>query len=746
MLSQTAWRMGRAFTQGTKSVPAEFAEVEREADRLSEAIRIVAETLNSNAMLLDQADDITKTALSAILNSAQRTLEDLESFVARYRIVKPHGERSWSDLVLENYKTIKWTTEGGSISALRDMLYVHTKTIDSTMQSLQSRSLAVDATPAPTRQSMHERPHSITSDDTVATFESTGNGTRLIEAATSRTSPYYLDRQISRQASRGTGTVTPHSHEFAHQWRESSVNYSDGFWRPENGLATNVMDWDFESGAPTGDVSIGDRYTGKPVFTSVLSSPSSYSSLSGRSPRDRMFSIPRRESTTLPSPAARSTEYDAEEGSSREASLTRTSPISHGGKHRVDSKGFDQQLPPPPLPPKASGRSHQLGTPTSVFPGITSAPTRHASQSSGHASRRTTHSTFSAHASIRSSVASSPNLASERAGPTSSMDAKAFEKSLLRNSAILGDLRAVLVEFAHKNPDEEDPRFDTEMRPVCERARIFVVRKRENCAHGGTKVATSIWTISDDGGVRCQQKLPELSETVPYCSFFEPEKVAVPPTAGEITLKLHAPQWGDREEKDITTTWVNYVFESEDHANQFQSTIFGRQLLGSFRTSKTTVIHGGFSGAFAFEEQFANIEVLRLWEDDGVNTPGGAGGVMALLHMSGNFGQGYAKWWLNSSRQQVRVKDEHNKFAKLKGIDIRVLRIAEKRSAANGVRSSTTTTSDTSSSQSWENKGKKGPERNVTGIRIEFKTEEERAKFVDTVKRVQERMLPLPDI
>ena len=116
MLSQTAWRMGRAFTQGTKSVPAEFAEVEREADRLSEAIRIVAETLNSNAMLLDQADDITKTALSAILNSAQRTLEDLESFVARYRIVKPHGERSWSDLVLENYKTIKWTTEGGSIS------------------------------------------------------------------------------------------------------------------------------------------------------------------------------------------------------------------------------------------------------------------------------------------------------------------------------------------------------------------------------------------------------------------------------------------------------------------------------------------------------------------------------------------------------------------------------------------------------------------------------------------------------
>lgn len=480
MLSQTAWRVGRAFTQGAKSVPAEFAEVEREADRLSEAIRIMAETLNGNTILLDQADETTKTALSTILNSAQRTLEDLESFVARYRTIKPQtGERSWSDLVLENYKTIKWTTEGGSITALRDMLYVHTKTINSTMQSLQSQSLVVDGTPAPTRQSMHERLNSVTSDDTVATFESTGNGTRLIEAATSRTSPYYLDRQISRQASRGTGAGTPHSHEFSHQWRESSVNHSDGFWRLENGRANNVMDWDFESGAPpTGDVSIDDRYTGKPVTTPVMSSPSSYNGPRGRSPYDRMFSIPRRESTTLPSPAARSTEDDAEEGSSREASLTRTSPTAQAGKHRVDSKGFDQQLPPPPLPPKAPGRSHQLDTPTSTFPGIPSGPTRYASHSSGHASRRTTHSTFSAHTSIRSSVATSPNLASERAGPKS-ISEPTFEKSLLHNSAILCDVRATLVEFAEKNPDEEDPRFDTEMKPVCEQARVLVVRKRE---------------------------------------------------------------------------------------------------------------------------------------------------------------------------------------------------------------------------------------------------------------------------
>jgi hypothetical protein len=64
---------------------------------------------------------------------------------------------------------------------------------------------------------------------------------------------------------------------------------------------------------------------------------------------------------------------------------------------------------------------------------------------------------------------------------------------------------------------------------------------------------------------------------------------------------------------------------------------------------------------------------------------------------------------------------------------------------ANGVRSSSTF-SDSASLRTSDVKAKKGPERNVTGVRIEFKTEEERARFVETVKRVQERVLPLPDI
>jgi hypothetical protein len=777
MLSQTAWRVGRAFTQGRKSAPAEFAEVEREADGLSEALQLVAETLNTDGSILDKAEDTSKSAVSIILDSAQRTLSDLESFVARYRIVKPQtGERSWSELVLANYKTIKWTTEGGDILALRDMLHMHTSTINLTMQALQSRSLArlervvmpmaenvasihdrahkiddvhrvimaiVNATPALTGRGMHERLDSTASETTLSTLDSNSHGTRLIEATATRGSPYFLDRQISRQVSRESSAS--HTTEFAQQWRETSACYENGNYRPEDRYTKNGIDWDFESGAPpNSEVSIGDRFVGKNATTPVISSPSSFNNPPERSPRARMSNIPRRESTTLPNLLAMHTEEDAEEGSSRENDSTKmssTSPMSHGGKRRADSKAMDHQLPPPALSPRAT---HQPATPSSMFAAGTPGPSRQLSSSSTNPSRRDTRSTLSTQASKHSSIASSPRLGSERGNPTSPSDAPAFEKSLFRNAAILCDVRTTLVEFAQHNPDEEDPRFNTDMVPVCREARVCVIRKRENRDNGGTKVVASIWTISDDGEVRCQQKLPEYTETVPYCSFFEPEKVAVPPTDGEISLRLHAQQWGDREQKDIKTKWINYVFETEKHANEFQSAIFGRQLLGSFRTSKTTVLHEGFKGAFTFEEQFANIEVLRLWEDDGVNTNGGAGGVMALLHMSGNFGQGYAKWWMNSSRQQVRVKDEQNKFAKLKGIDIRVVRPFERKTTANGGRSASF--SDTSSLKFSDAKGRKGPERNVTGVRIEFKNEEERAKFVDTVKRVQNRMLPLPDI
>lgn len=771
MLSQTAWRIGRAFTQGKKSAPAEFAEVEREADGLSEALQLVAETLNADGSILDKAEDATKSAVTTILDSAQRTLSDLESFVARYRIIKPQtGERAWSELVLANYKTLKWTTEGGDITALRDMLNMHTSTINLTMQALQSRSLArlervvmpmaesvasihdrvhkiddlhriimaiVNGTPALTGQVMHERMNSTASDGTVSTYASISNGTHLADSPNLPINSYILDRPINRQVSRDSNQS--HSTEYAHQWRMNSACYGNSNAR-DTGLAIdNGIDWDFESGAPpTSELDIGDRFAG----SSATVLPTRSSSLARISGSHYTPNTPRRESMTLPNLLASTAEEDTREGGSR--------PMSNQLKRRVDSKMSDHELPPPAMSPDITANRTQTpatpATPASMFSASPSMKGRRFTNGDvTYSPRSAVESIISEHTSKRSSVASS-SLSVRRNQQSSPPGAPAFEKALFRNAAILCDVRCTLVEFAQHDPDAEDPRYDTEMVPLCHEARVCVIRKRENRENGGTRIVAAIWTISDDGEVRCQQKLPDITETVPYCSFFEPEKVAIPPTTGEILLRFHAQNWGDPEQKDVRTKWINYVFESEKSATEFQSAVFGRQLLGSFRTTKTTVLHEGFKGAFAFEEQFANIEVLRLWEDDGVNTPGGSGGVMALLHMSSSFGQGWAKWWMNSSRQQVRVKDEQNKFAKLKGIDIRVLRPVEVRSStANGVRSSSTF-SDSASLRALDSKAKKGPERNVTGVRIEFKTEEERARFVETVKRVQERVLPLPDI
>lgn len=149
MLSQTAWKIGRAFTHGKKSAPSEFAEVEREANGLSDALKLVAETLHADGSILTQADVDTRSAVNAILQSAHRTLDDLDSFVDRYQVIKKKEtnggfvvERSWSEVVLANYKTFKWTTEGSNLTELRNMLNMHTNSINLTMQALQSRSLS----------------------------------------------------------------------------------------------------------------------------------------------------------------------------------------------------------------------------------------------------------------------------------------------------------------------------------------------------------------------------------------------------------------------------------------------------------------------------------------------------------------------------------------------------------------------------------------------------------------------------
>ena len=143
MLSQLAWRIGRAFTSGRVGAPAEFQEVENELQSLTKSLTLLAEALDEDDSIISRADEKTKEGLDKILDCCRQTLENLDSFVGQYQeIRRPDGEsnmaahRSWKRLLVRNYKTICWTCEGGTIQALRNMLHMHVNSISLTMQAL----------------------------------------------------------------------------------------------------------------------------------------------------------------------------------------------------------------------------------------------------------------------------------------------------------------------------------------------------------------------------------------------------------------------------------------------------------------------------------------------------------------------------------------------------------------------------------------------------------------------------------
>lgn len=648
MLSQTAWKIGRAFAHGQKSAPSEFAEVEREANGLSGAFKLVAETLHADGSVLSHADDDTVSAVDSILDSARKTLDDLDSFVDRYQVIKKKErsgggfavERSWSDVVVANYKTFKWTTEGGDIDDLRNMLQMHTNSINLTMQALQSRSLSrLEKTVMPMAEnivSIHDRVNGDLGDkidDLHRIIMSIANSTpslvardRAIESGTERdsistasTSPRMLEqrpprstnhdmspRQVSRSP-RAASPPRPAARLALHGSRVPELADDYSLEPLPNSGTSGDGRWDFTV----------SRSSGHGLATSPQDS--AYATSSRRESA-------RRESQTLPS-LFKTVDEESHDEHDEEDDL-RPQPLAMRTSWR--SSTGSGMLPPPALGADSESQSaNQPATPSAFFANLQRIRSSEGDANAGEQLR------------TANTVPTSPRPTRQNE-PHSSSESPTFEKQLFRNAAILCDVRCKLVDYAQTVPDEPDPRYNVDMVEACQQARVYVIRKRENREHGGTKVVTSIWCLSDDGEVRLQQKLSEMQETVPYCSYFDPEKVSLQPTDSEtpIAMKFHGAEWGAMLLEEKKTNWVNYCFVSGEDAVAFQSAVFGRLLLGSYRTTKTTVIHEGLKGAFAFEEQFANIEMLRLWQDDGVCTPGAAGGVMALMHISSNFGEG----------------------------------------------------------------------------------------------------------
>lgn len=157
MLSQVAWKTGRVFTAGQKHAPAEFHAVETDVSGLAHSLKLLAEVLHAENgdSLISKSGPETQDGVAIILSSCQRTVHDLDSLVERYQVIRKHRtsggfaiERSWSDLVLAQYETIIWTTEGGNLLQLSNLLQMHTKSIRLLIEAVQRQ--------APRQQSTRE--------------------------------------------------------------------------------------------------------------------------------------------------------------------------------------------------------------------------------------------------------------------------------------------------------------------------------------------------------------------------------------------------------------------------------------------------------------------------------------------------------------------------------------------------------------------------------------------------------------
>ncbi|KAF2114864.1 hypothetical protein BDV96DRAFT_86702 [Lophiotrema nucula] len=622
MLSQLAWKIGRAFTAGRKEAPSEFHEVETEINGLAKALKLLAEAMFAEAdnSLLKQAEQETRHGVGTILLSCQRTVKELDSLMDQYQVIKKHRtaggfaiERSWSNLVLAEYQTMTWTADGGNIQSLRDILQMHKSTITLMMQALQSKSPAeLESVVGPVARKidhLHDNNgtlvehlddiHSVVAD--IARQTSQFSPTRDINSRPPSSIQYNMSPQTSPgpEAFRARDYFPP---------RQSSKRSPPPPSSPSESVTVVPT-------SPTASVmSTSPSTTARKRISEFSVGPGSrYSnSYAGSDPGN---------SSGWPSPSPNRNSHLSRHSSKRESRLPRT-PEMREPDSRPDSTVL------PALPPPAMDIEHETGFEKAM-----------------------SISKLSLHPPVQ------PEIVKLHRSSTTASQKSMFEKQAFRNAAILCDVRGSLVEYTHKVSENND---DVEMVQACEDCRIAVVRKREPDG-GKVRMMTSVWVFSDNNTVRMELKMEDGEMYVPYSSYFTPEKISV---TVPCELKYHDVQYGIRPSKIARTRWINYVFDDPKGAILFQNELMGRTLLGTFRTEKTLRIHEGLSGAFAYQEQMCGMENLRIWEDDTL------GAVICMIHFSAHFKTGYLAFYLNSLNAHIRVKDEGGREVKVKGLKV----------------------------------------------------------------------------
>jgi hypothetical protein len=155
----------------------------------------------------------------------------------------------------------------------------------------------------------------------------------------------------------------------------------------------------------------------------------------------------------------------------------------------------------------------------------------------------------------------------------------------------------------------------------------------------------------------------------------------------------------------------------------------GRTLLATFRTEKTMRIHEGISKSFTYAEQMCALENLRVWEDNDT------GAIIALIHFSADFRNGYLAFYLNSSVNPIKVKDDSERVVKIKGLRVPIDR-GDKAMRKDSV----------VAAEKGKGREKVEKEKVISGAKIEFASDIEKKEFMEMCKELQRDPIELPEL
>lgn len=138
LLASIAYKVGKAFTSGAKSAPAEFAEVQSLLYSIGDTLGIVGKMIKKRAS--ESASENTVFNLEGIFDNCGKVLKTLEKFVDKYSVLDPSqasnspsgdkGRRVWKEEIIKNFRKVKWTTEGEGILKLKQTLTAHVQALN----------------------------------------------------------------------------------------------------------------------------------------------------------------------------------------------------------------------------------------------------------------------------------------------------------------------------------------------------------------------------------------------------------------------------------------------------------------------------------------------------------------------------------------------------------------------------------------------------------------------------------------